>query len=161
MNEKLEKYIIEIRNKYKRKKKSNKQKLTEFEYKTSDELKNKYSDDSLQVKKESSILIQNKKKKKRKKTKKKRLDARRIEFVKKLKQKFPEITENEINNRLDDYTKYESKILEDDIEFNKRLRNAREKLEKECDIYTEFVSIIYESEDLKRTLYQFHIFYHL
>lgn len=26
-------------------------------------------------------------------------------------------------------------------------------LEKECDIYTEFVSIIYESEDLKRTLY--------
>ena len=173
MNEKLSKYILEIKKKYKRKKKSKSQLLIEFEYKKLNELREKYyklqnekTDNNknieLQIKQELSILVQNKKnelskkkenkiitigddkiitvgddfkrkKKKRKKTKKKRLDARRIEFVKKLKQKFSEITENEINNRLEDYTKYESKILEDDIEFNKRLRITREKLEKECD----------------------------
>ena len=148
MNEKLEKYILEINNKYKRKKKSNKQKLTEFKYKTREVLEKKYPNNEEKVNIESSVLIQNKKKelynnlnsniknkrkKKRKKSKKKRLDGRRIEFVKKLKQKFPDITENEINNRLEEYTICESKILEDDIEFNRRLKIARENLEKECD----------------------------
>lgn len=139
-NQKLHQFISEARAKYKKTRKGKIRRLEEFRYDIYDKLKTenpKISNDDIvemaqpMIDKKKLELSNIKKNKPGNKTRTQKLDRRRKEYIKHIKEDNPNITEEELAERLEDYKKVESSILEDDIIFNKRVAEAKKILEKE------------------------------
>lgn len=137
---KLSSFVGEIKNRYRKLKKGKQQKIDEYRYEMLDKFQNDTSTKCLsqdELNTRVDLLVEEKKKelnskkriKKKKKSKSKKIDSRRIQFIINIKEEFPDASEKEINNRLEEYKKYESDLLEDDITYNKKLIIVRKELE--------------------------------
>ncbi len=139
-NNKLLECIGKVKHKYKRNRKGKIKKLEEFQCEMFDKTKlenpNSTNDEIMEMlapmikqKKDELSKIPRKHNRARNKSNVKKLDLRRIEFKKQLKEKYPDISEEQMDERIEEYVKFESRILEDDILFNKKIAEAKKKLE--------------------------------
>lgn len=138
---KMQKYIIEIKEKYRRIRKSKTQIIEEYKYEMIDKLSIEHpglSEEELIEKvkpfvEEKRKELNSKTKKPRRRNKNKKLDARRQQFVKHYKESYPDASDEDIQRKLDEYTNMEGQLLEDDILFNRMIQDERKKMEKEMD----------------------------
>lgn len=132
-NNELLQFIIQTKQKYRKIKKSKSQKIEENKYEIMNDIKLKHpnltnkellkiSQPIIKQKLEELLDLPKKSRirKKHNRTKTQKLDRRRTEFVRQLKENFPDITEKDVEKKLEEYNKVESAILHDDILFNKK-----------------------------------------